>query len=230
MKYYRLDYCCATKEVGTTWPQIGDFIKGYNPEPEANGIFTLYETRKNGFPDKAPDLSGLKLANGAKFSDFLSAALCNNFFIINEKAKNVIETLHIDGECRIYSAQVTSLRKKLTKEYYLMQIISRNIRNVDFANSTLVKRAERNDETRVPIPFSSYEEFFEIASTKENPNMWIFSFWFDKIKMTKEFHDSGIDLFQIGTIDEHSWYVSQRFVDAIQENGLTGLIFEEVDL
>ena len=227
MKYYKFDYCVATKEVGTQYPQVWDFIKGYNPESKANGIFTLYETRKNGFPDKAPDLSGLKLANGAKFSDFLSACFDDNMFLFNEKAKNVLESLNIDGDYRIYSAQVTSLRKKQTQEYYMMQILSENFRYVDFANSTLVKK---DDKQRVPIHFSSYQEFCDIASAKERPKIWMFSFKFMKLTMTKEFHELGKDMFQIGAIDKVSWYVSQRFVDAIQENGLTGLIFEEVDL
>lgn len=226
MKYYKFDYCIATKDVGLQYPQVRDFIKDYNPEPEEQGLFSLYETYKNGFPDKTPNLSGLKLANGSQFSDFLSQPFTSDLFLFNEKVKNILETLYIDGDYRVYPAQVTSLRKKTTKEYYMMQILSENIEYVDFANSSLVKK---HDEKRIPISFCSYLNFIETASTKENPRKWIHGFRFAKIKMTKEFHDLGKDMFQIGTIDR-SWYVSQHFVDVILGNGLTGLEFEEVDL
>lgn len=226
MKYYRLDYCIATKEVGTQYPQVWDFIKGYKPEAEVHGLFSLYESHKNGFPDKTPDLSGLKLANGAQFSDFLSQPFTSDIFLLNEKAKRVFESLHIDGEYRVYPAQVTSMRKRSTRDYYMMQILSENIGHVDFANSTLI---QKHDNQRVPIQHSSYQEFIDTASTKENPRKWIHSFRFANIKMIKEFHNLGKDMFQIGTIEE-SWYVSQRFIDAVNENGLTGLEFEEVDL
>ncbi len=50
-----------------------------------------------------------------------------------------------------------------------------------------------------------------------------------KIQMSQEFYDLKLDLFQIGEIN-FLWYVSPNFVNAIEENGLTGLEFEEFDL
>lgn len=226
MKYYKFDYCIATKDVGLQYPQVCDFIKGYNPEPEAQGIFALYETYKNGFPPQMPDLSGLKLSNGAQFSDFLSQPFTSDILLFSENAKNMLDKLHIDGNYRVYPAQVTCLRKKMTCEYFLMQILTNNIRYVDFANSSLISK---DDKQQRPIQFHSYQDFLDKASTSENPKKWIHSFRFAKIKMVNEFYELGKDLFQIGTINEN-WYVSQHFVEAFNEFGLTGIEFEEVDL
>ena len=32
MRYYKLEYGCDNKEVGSQYPQVWDFIKGYSPE------------------------------------------------------------------------------------------------------------------------------------------------------------------------------------------------------
>ena len=42
MRYYKLEYGCDNKEVGSQYPQVWDFIKGYSPENEDNGVYSLY--------------------------------------------------------------------------------------------------------------------------------------------------------------------------------------------
>ena len=38
MRYYELKYGCDNKEVGTQFPQVWDFVKGYSPEVEVSTV------------------------------------------------------------------------------------------------------------------------------------------------------------------------------------------------
>ena len=225
MKYFRVRNSRDWSVVGNKYPQVCDFVKGYKPDVSANGVFALYDMYIKGFPESV-NLSGLKLANGANYTDFLAQGFSFDLFLFNEKAKSVLETLNIDKEHRIYPAKVTSLRKKMEKDYFMMKILSENFHHVDFANSIITREVE-ND--KVPIEVSSYQEFMTTYRNMKNREEWDRSIRFSKIKMSQEFYDLKLDLFQIGEIN-FLWYVSPKFVNAIEENGLTGLEFEEFDL
>ena len=108
MKYFTVDYSLETKIFGTQYPQVWDFIKGYKPELENNGIFSLYQ---DGFPMNNPDLSGLKLSNGSKYTDFMSNGFADDLFILSEGAKSLLETMNME-EHRFYQANIISLRRK----------------------------------------------------------------------------------------------------------------------
>lgn len=224
MKYYIVDSSSDWSVVGNHYPQVHDFIKGYNPDESANGIFALYDPFL--FPTVTPNLSGLKLASGANYTDFLSQGFSGDLFLFNEKAKSVLDTIHIDKEHKIYPAKVISLRKKMEKDYYMMKIISENFHHVDFANSVITRNV---DNVKMPIEVSSCQEFMMTYRNKEKRGEWDRSLQFSQIKMSQEFYDLHLDLFQIGKID-FLWYASPKFVNAIVAKGLTGLQFEEVEL
>jgi len=224
MIYYIVKDSTDWSVVGNQCPQVCDFIKGYKPDESANGVFALYDPYH--FPIAIPNLSGLKLASGANYTDFLNQGFSGNLFLFNEKAKSVVETLNIDKEHRTYPAKVTSLRKKMEKDYYMMKILSENLRYVDFSKSFITREV---DKVKIPIEVSSCQEFMKTYRNSEKRDEWDFSIRASKIKMSQEFHDLQLDLFKIGIIN-FSWYASPKFVKAIEDNGLTGLQFEEVEL
>ena len=224
MKYYKVEYSDDRSVVGSQYPQVYDFIKGYNPKPEAHGLFSLYYD-DNPFPENV-DLSGLKLANGANYTDFLCGGFSNDLFLFNEKAKSLLNILNIDREYKIYPAKVISLRKKMEKEYFMMKNLSNNFENVDFEKSHIIHKV--NDKN-IPIKISSSGEFMTKFRDPKDADNWDITFSFLKIKMKKEFYDLKLDLFQIGGID-FLWYASHKFVKTIEDNRLTGLKFEEVEL
>ncbi len=232
MKFYKLDYGCDNEIVGNQYPQVWDFVKGYSPKPEDNGVFSLYQDYNPLFPEKEPDLSGLKLASGAQYTDFLSSAFSFNIFLFSENAKVLLENLNLDMH-RIYPAKVISLRKKTSRDYYMMKIVSKRWELVDFANSELYEKIEDeedlDDVVINPVIAHSLKEFRNKYDNSNFDNEWNYNIEAKRIKMLDSFYDLHLDMFKLDRFD-FSWYVSERFYDMVFSNNLTGLEFEEVDL
>ena len=227
MRYYELEYGCDNKEVGSQYPQVWDFIKGYSPENEDNGVCSLYYDYNSLFPPIDPDLSGFKLANGAQYTDFLSNAFDNELFFLSENAKRFMEDQNLDIH-RFYKGKVTSLRKKKVEDYYVMKLVSENWQYLDFPNCEFyIEDAETDDI--IPVEIESSEEFIkkwtEFLADEEDYHI-IYS---RTIKMTEAFYKKKLDLFMLDKCN-HDWYVSERFVDGYHKNKFTGLEFQPVDI
>ena len=227
MRYYKLEYGCDNKEVGSQYPQVWDFIKGYSPENEDNGVYSLYYAYNPLFPPIDPDLSGFKLASGAKYTDFLSNGFGNRIFLLSENAKRFMENKNIDVH-RFYKGKVTSLRKKKVEDYYVMKIVSENWQYLDFPNCEFYISDADTDDI-IPVEFESSEEFIKKWNeflAEEEKSYTIHS---STIKMTEAFYKKKLDLFMID-ICNRNWYVSERFVEEYNKRKLTGLEFEPVDI
>ena len=227
MRYYELEYGCDNKEVGSQYPQVWDFIKGYSPENEDNGVCSLYYDYNPLFPPVDPDLSGFKLASGAQYTDFLSTGFGNELFFLNENAKRFMEDQNIDVH-RFYKGKVTSLRKKKVEDYYVMKLVSENWQYLDFPNCEFyIEDAETDDI--IPVEIESSEEFIkkwtEFLADEEDYHI-IYS---RTIKMKEAFYKKKLDLFMLDKCN-HDWFVSERFVDGYYKNKFTGLEFEPVDI
>ena len=227
MRYYKFEYGCDNKEVGSQYPQVWDFIKGYSPENEDNGVCSLYYDYNPLFPPVDPDLSGFKLASGAQYTDFLSTGFGNELFFLSENAKRFMEDQNIDVH-RFYKGKVTSLRKKKVEDYYVMKLVSENWSYMDFPNCEFyIEDAETDDI--IPVEIESSEEFIkkwtEFLADEEDYHI-IYS---RTIKMTEAFYKKKLDLFMLDKCN-HDWFVSERFVDGYNKNKLTGLEFEPVDI
>ena len=227
MRYYKFEYGCDNKEVGSQYPQVWDFIKGYSPKNEDNGVYSLYYDYNPLFPPVDPDLSGFKLASGAKYTDFLSNGFSNEMFCLSENAKGFIESLNIDVH-RFYKGKVTSLRKKKVEDYYVMKLVSENWQYLDFQNCEFYIEDADTDDI-IPVKLNSPEEFIkkwnEFLADEEDYHI-IYS---STIKMTEVFYKKKLDLFMID-ICNRNWYVSERFIDGYYKNKFTGLEFESVDI
>ena len=227
MRYYKFEYGCDNKEVGTQYPQVWDFIKGYSPENEDNGVYSLYYAYNPLFPPIDPDLSGFKLASGAKYTDFLSNGFGNRLFLLSENAKRFMENKNIDVH-RFYKGKVTSLRKKKVEDYYVMKIVSENWQYLDFPNCEFYIEDDETDEI-IPIEISSSEEFIKKWDDFLADEEDYYIIRSRTIKMTDAFYKKKLDMFMIDKCN-HDWYVSERFVDGYYKNKLTGLEFEPVDI
>ena len=227
MRYYKLEYGCDNKEVGSQYPQVWDFIKGYSPKNEDNGVYSLYYDYNPLFPPIDPDLSGFKLASGAQYTDFLSHGFGNELFFLSENAKRFMEDQNLDVH-RFYKGKVTSLRKKKVEDYYVMKLVSENWQYLDFPNCEFyIEDAETDDI--IPVEIESSEEFIkkwnEFLADDEDFHI-IYS---STIKMTEAFYKKTLDLFMLDKCN-HDWFVSERFVDGYYKNKFTGLEFESVDI
>lgn len=227
MKYYKLIYSINSKLVGTQFPQVWDFIKGYSPEFEDNGVYSLYYDYNPMFPLVTPNLSGFKLASGAHYTDFLSHGFSNEMFFLSEKAKNYMQDLNIDVH-RFYKGEVTSLRKKKVEDYYIMKIVSENWQYIDFPNTDFYIEDDDTDDF-ISIEINSPEDFINkwkaFLANDEDYHI-IYS---GTIKMTETFFQKNLDLFMIDKCN-HDWFVSERFVEEYHKRKLTGLEFEPVDI
>jgi len=228
MKYYSIDYSTDPKIVGTQYPQVWDFIKGYNPEPEALGIFSLYNMYNEGFPDQILNLSGLKLANGAKYTDFISGGFGDYLMIISPEAKSIFEKVKIDQH-QIYPCKISSLRKKIVMDYYIMKVKSNNFDYIDFKHSVFVQKGRYLGEIRSQVLIKSADDFYSKEKEIAEKTNWEDCIRSSSIKMLPTFYDLGLDLFKIYRVDNR-WYISSNLYDMIMLANLTGLVFEEVNL
>ena len=227
MRYYKFEYGCDNKEVGSQYPQVWDFIKGYSPKNEDNGVYSLYYDYNPLFPLVAPNLSGFRLASGAKYTDFLSSGFGNELFFLSENAKRFMEDQNLDVH-RFYKGKVTSLRKKKVEDYYVMKLVSENWQYLDFPNCEFYISDADTDDI-IPVEFESSEEFIKKWNeflAEEEKSYTIHS---STIKMTEAFYKKKLDMFMID-ICNRNWYVSERFVEEYNKRKLTGLEFEPVDI
>lgn len=227
MKYYKLKYSIDSKIVGTQFPQVWDFINGYSPKNEDNGVYSLYYDYNPLFPPVDPNLSGFKLASGAHYTDFLSHGFSNELFFLSENAKRFIEEQNIEDH-RFYKGKVTSLRKHKVEDYYVMKLVSENWSYLDFPNNDFYIEDEEKDEI-IPVEINSSEDFIrkwnEFLADEEDYHI-IYS---STIKMIEDFYKKKLDLFMLDKCN-HNWFVSERFVDGYYKNKFTGLEFESVDI
>lgn len=226
MTFFAVKDSLEKKVVGTQYPQVWDFLKEYDPEPEANGIFSLYNMYyKPGFPKQELNLSGLKLSNGAQFTDFISNGFAEYLFILSPQAKSLMESVNIDAH-RFYPAKITSPRKKLVKDYYLMKVESDNMKYIDFKNSDfVVQDVLSDDDSLYQITIDSLADYYEkreelVKGTRIRAK---------SIRMLPEFYDLNLDFFKISTVDFY-WYISTKLYELIQQMNLTGLEFRKVEL
>lgn len=224
MKYFTVDYSLETKIVGTQYPQVWDFIKGYKPELENNGIFSLYQ---DGFPMNNPDLSGLKLSNGSKYTDFMSNGFADDLFILSEGAKSLLETMNME-EHRFYQANIISLRRKTEKAYYFMKLLSETFEYVDFNRSSFIIKNQYVGDIRDTIKVNSFQDFMVKDREIRNHSKWEYCLQSTSIKMLPAFYELRLDLFKIS--HPIRWYVSANLFELIHKYKLTGWEFKEVDL
>ena len=227
MRYYKLKYSIDSKVVGTQFPQVWDFIKGYSPKNEDNGVFSLYYDYNPLFPSVAPNLSGFKLASGAHYTDFLSHGFSNEMFFLSENAKRFIEDQNIEVH-RFYKGKVTSIRKNKVEDYYVMKLVSENWSYLDFPNCEFYIEDDEKDDI-IPVEIHSSEEFTkkwnEFLADEED----YYIIYSSTIKMTEAFYKKKLDLFMLDKCN-YNWFVSERFVDEYYKNKFTGLEFESVDI
>lgn len=227
MKYFIIKECLNEKIVGTQYPQVWDFVKGYKPDPEHNGVFSLYNMYQKGFPATNPNLSGLKLANGAKFTDFMSGAFADYLFLLSKEAKSVLEGMNLE-EHRFYPAKVVSLRKKIERDYIMMKIVSDNIKYVNFKESFFVEMELFSGTPIKTIPLESLDDFYEKDAEIESQSKGSNTLGAISTKMLPSFFNLGLDMFHIS--NPPRWYISSKLHDKIEESKLTGWEFTEVDL
>lgn len=220
MKYYIVKESLDKKIVGSDYPQVYKFIKGYN-ENAPHALFSLYEYKES-FPDYMPELDGLMLAGYAKLTDFVSSSFSGFLYIVSERTKNIFEQYHLCPH-RFYPLGLYKRRMKY--DYFLLQtILPDYINYVDFEKSSFVEYDLYRGKTFGSVSLSSKKELFqEREKLKKSENKKDLTIWGKDIVMNPLF-DKELDFFQICWIDANL-YISERLKNAVESAGLTGWNF-----
>lgn len=218
MKYYIIKQTLRTEIIGSNYPQAHKFVKGYNPEAH-NAIFSISKHRTS-FPDYTPNLDGIMLSGTAKKTDFVSDSFGLGY-IMSTKAKEIIEKYNLCSH-RFYSLGLYI--RKVKHDYYLLRELSDYSESVDYRKSTFVEydiaSGEKNGEVKLISKTDFLEKREKLKKEKERESLTISG---EKIIMNKDF-EKDLDFFIIRWIDA-STYVSERLMNDIIANGLTGWEF-----
>lgn len=216
MKYFIMEESLNEKIIGSDFPQVYKFIKGYD-EDAPDALFSLYKY-KDTFPDYIPNLDGVMLAGYAKLTDFVSNGFSPFLLIMNEKAKDILGQFHLCPH-KFYSLGL--YRRKIKNDYFLFHYHSNYSDFVDY-QKRLLENIIHSDFN--PIPFCQFQGGI-LGEKKSYKNRKGISCGIrgDRIVMNKDF-DHELDFFVISILDGNT-YVSERLKNAIETAGLTGWEF-----
>ena len=222
--YYIVKDSLDEKTVGTDYPQTHDFIKGYKMDAH-HALDEFYAGKKKhypDFPDFIPDLGGMKLSGRAKLTDWVSTSFGGA--LLTPRFKEILEKYNL---CPHRFYPVTLYARNVPHEYFYLHIISDYSDFVDYEKSTFVEYDFNYKGNYVEIN-SKKELLEEKKKIKEKNKGKNITIWGNEIIMSSKFIDMELDFFEICIIDG-SLYASERLVDDIIKNNLTGLRFIPVE-
>jgi hypothetical protein len=221
--YYIIEHSSDEKIIGTDYPQVHNFIKGY----KENAPFALdefYECKRKSypdFPDFIPDLGGMRLSGRAKLTDWLSTSF--GLALISPKFREILEKFNL---CPYRFYPVTLYVRNVPYNYFYLHIISDYSDFVDYKKSTFLECTSY--ENREYIYVESKEDMLRKREEIENLNKGTtWTIWSDKIVMNSKFNRE-LDFFVVSRIDANR-YISERLKNEITKNNFTGLDFITAD-
>lgn len=218
MKYFVMNESLDEKLVGSDFPQVYKFIKGYD-EDAPDSLLSLYKYRDS-FPDYVPNLDGVMLAGYAKLTDFLSNGFSHSLRIISPRAKSVLEQYHLCPH-RFYPLGL--YKRKVRHDYFLFKFVSNYSDFVDYERTSFRERDITSGYKSDPFFIKSREDFWERREKIKTERGISWGIWGDRIVMNESF-DRELDFFVISILDANT-YVSERLKNAIESAGLTGWEF-----
>ncbi len=218
MNYFIVDDSLNEKIVGSDFPQVYKFIKGYD-EDAPNSLLSLHKYWDT-FPDYEPNLDGVMLAGYAKLTDFVSSGFGSRLRIMSPKAKAVLEQFDL---CTHRFYPLGLYKRKIKYDYFLLHIASAYSDYVDYERTSFVEQNFINGYKSKSFFVKSKKEFWERREKVENEKGISWGIWGDRIVMSKDFIPK-LDFFEICILDG-STYVSERLKEAIENAGLTGWEF-----
>lgn len=218
MKYYIVQRTMDPKIVGSDFPQVHKFIKGYDPEGP-NALFSLYKYWDS-FPDYVPDLDGLMVSGSSKLTDILNNGFSSDFHIMSERTKNLFENYTL---CPHRFYPVGLYKRNIKYNYYILHIMSNYTDFVDYEKSNFAIHDFICSSGYEAIDINSKSEYFEARAEVKKSRGVTWGIQGIEIVMTDQF-DSNTDFFEICILDTNL-YISERLKLAIESMGLTGWDF-----
>ena len=229
MKYYIIESHLNPKVVGSDYPQSWRFTKEYEKRKNnPNAVYSLLERVKNNFSiDFIPDLDGFILSGRAKLTNFVSTSVLDRLFL-DEKAKNILQTKCNLGVSKYFDATLYT-KKETCKFYYVINFYD-IIPHIEFRNCEYY--LDYIDETdKIPQEWinSGFKDCETVLSIQKYFPKQLVGVRFKTLVLKRDF-DKNIDWFVIKKFGIHNGICSERFKNAVEEAGLTGLVFEPIEV
>lgn len=223
--YYAIKWSIDPKVVGSDHPQAWSFTKEYEKrEDNPNAVYAfLKEVNKLKRPDYIPDLDGFVLSARAKLTNFVHVVVFVRPFL-DEKAKTVLQESCNLGDHEFYEATLY-VRKEPKRFYYLESFLDMSP-YIEF-NECLywiegVEREEDLPSDWHDVIFRGYDDIYDMGRRHD------ISIHFGQLVFNKEF-DRELDFFYLER-DFYYGVCSERFKKAVENAGLTGLVFTPIDV
>lgn len=232
MKYYKVDDDSNPKVVGSDSSQSWQFTKEYKKRTDnPNSVYALneYIYKEHRRPCFVPDLDGFKLSGRAKMTNFITSVVCRSP-LIDEKAKEVLQSKCNFGDHEFYEATLY-VREEPVKVYYLAIFydLDSKIRYKDCRysiwGSCIKSEEDLPIEWKEGIPIESRDY---ICKIEQRYSPWA-TITCHTLVLDKSF-DKDMDLFYYLGMGIRYWICTERFKNAVDEAGLTGLVFEPIEV
>ena len=207
MKYYSVSNS-AEKEIGRTYPQLH-----CTTQIHAHAL-SAWE-----FPHFTPQLK-FDLEKSAKLTDVLSTgSISAHGFLVNRKVKDILVDFNLMTHT-YYTASVSLPKTGETLPYYWLHFSQPELtKQLDYQNSIFYETEWTFRENVIKI--NSYEHYQELKSYDKKAK---FGVEIDEIVVSEKF-DKDLDVFIF--LPFSNLYISTRLKDALDDNKVIGLKYEE---
>ena len=214
MKYFKITQNTDSKIIGN-YPQVKDLKINFH-EARASQWGKIDEWKSD---DDIPDLNNFLLQPKSKLTDLISNSfvIVSDGLFISEKGKRVFENFKVNGN--LYNATIYELEKKIPYDFLWYEYGAKS--KIDCKASVFVEyesNKEHYGETLSIADFEDYKvKFRKLYTEKEG--------W-DIVPKTLKFNEyfDITPAFGIGLI------CNENVKNAIEENHLTGFLFEPLDI
>ncbi|NOS92489.1 MAG: hypothetical protein HOP30_11240 [Cyclobacteriaceae bacterium] len=190
---------------------------GY-PQAECQTVNRASSLSSWNFPDFQPNLI-FNLQKKAKQTDVLSNAAINaTGLLLSYKTKEILNRFNLINH-KYYEVQINQ-KDEVVKYYWLHLCEPELINSIDYRKSTFYRTEFTFREEKINL--SSYKEYENLKSIDKNAS---FGIDLDEIYVTEKFN-THLDLFTFLPFDDKI-YVSQRLKEALINENITGLKFDE---
>lgn len=203
--------------------QQWDWSKPFELEMPDKPIATQFDDvlKKNGLPDKLPELVKVFLYSSSKLTDFIKGSFLEQYgLIVSTKAKVVLEQFNI-GKHKFYPI-ILNQKNIDYDDYYFFKSLTNANEYIDIKKSSFyLQDGYFNKDTKRPVTFASYEEIETFRLKNTGNNIYIFA---EKIFLNENFPD--YDYFTINEFGINDIFISPNLADGLKM--LTGINLKNI--
>lgn len=222
-RYYKANHSTDSKVIGRRYPQVSEAIGGSWDVLDSRSAYGQLASWVS--PEGVPPVGSLVLSKGAKATDVLSASMFSHHgFILSPKAKAIFEQYNLGAN---WFFPVDVRYKEQTLSYFILHTNNNFIDDINWDKSEFSfsrYSIERKQEEIVEvINLRNKEAYLELRDNRKALNGRYLKA--SQIYLKEDF-DSSRDMIAfyriaLGTL------VSERLMNGLLENGITGLVFEK---